>query len=305
MVAARARPTHHLVRARSALNRVDGMPFRWSLNPYRGCLHDCLYCYARVTHSYLDLPLSDFGRVVVVKSNLPALLRRELKRRSWRGESIAIGTATDPYQPAEGTFKITRGCLEVLAEAANPCSVTTKGTLLVRDLDLMQELAETTDFVVHLTLVTLDPGLSRRLEPGAPPPASRLKALARLRAAGVPFSVFLAPIIPGLTDRSEQLAEVVRAAADHGARGVWPGVLRLAPGVKDWFLDFLDREYPALAESYRRGYGARSDAPAWYRAKIDQRVQDGRQGLTFSPLAEDRPRGRRTGQLSFDEALLA
>ncbi|HVC33146.1 MAG TPA: radical SAM protein [Chloroflexota bacterium] len=267
-------PCYQILTARSAVNRVEGMPFRWSLNPYRGCTHGCQYCYARVTHGYFDLGMGrDFEQVIFVKQNLPELLRAELRRPSWRHEAIVIGTATDPYQPAEGTFRITRRCLEALADEANPCSVTTKGTLVVRDLDVLQQLSRDTTFGVHVSLITLDPVLWPLIEPGTPPPFSRLRALERLRAAGIPASVFLAPILPGLTDRPKHLEAVVRAAAEHGATGVWPGTLRLAPGVKEWFLGFLRRDFPELAASYERGYGHGANAPPAYRERVAQRVE--------------------------------
>ena len=279
-----SRTQFRLLRCQSAINRVQGMPFRWSLNPYRGCAHACQYCYARVTHAYFNLNLGrDFEEQIFVKTNLAAVLRDELNRPSWRHESIAIGTATDPYQPAEGTFRITRQCLQVLAEIANPCSVTTKGTLIVRDIDVMQQLARDTRFEVHLSLITLDRDLWRRLEPGAPSPASRLRALDRLRSAGVPVSVFLMPIVPGLTDRPERLAEVVRAAAEHGAQAVWSSSLRLAPGVKEWFFDFLRRDFPHLVPSYERGYAGSREAPALYRQKVADRVDAAKADVVLTP----------------------
>jgi DNA repair photolyase len=278
-------PDYQLLTVKSALNRVKGMPFDWSLNPYRGCLHNCAYCYARVTHNYFDLdPGADFARVIFVKNNLSEMLRQELRRPSWRRDPIAIGTATDPYQPAEGTFRITRRCLEVLAEAANPCSITTKGTLLVRDLDVMQELARVADFNLHLSLITLDRDLWQRLEPGAPPPASRLRALERLRAAGVPASVFLMPIVPGITDRPDQLAAVIRAAADHGASEVHPAMLRLAPGVKEWFYAFLEAHFPHLLANYQRGYGPGSNVPTAYAQRLERRVAAAKEGIQFLPV---------------------
>src|SRR5579859_1353015 len=199
------RVEYRFITARTAVNRVEGMYFRWSLNPYRGCAHACQYCYARTTHTFLNLDVGrDFERIIFVKENLPKVLRSEINRRSWHRESIAIGTATDPYQAAEGTFRITRRCLEVLADRRNPCTITTKGTLIVRDLDVMQSLSWTTEFSVYLSLATMDPDLIRRLEPGSPPPTSRLRVLERLRAAGIRTSVLLMPIIPGITDRPEQ-----------------------------------------------------------------------------------------------------
>jgi DNA repair photolyase len=279
--------------SRSALNKVEGMPFKWSLNPYRGCQHDCHYCYARATHSYFDLGIGEsFGRVILVKSNVPDLLRRELARSSWRHESVAIGTATDPYQPIEGTYRLTRRCLEVLADAGNPCTVTTKGTLALRDADVMQELSRSTDFCVYLSLMTVDADLCRRLEPASPPPRSRLRVLAALRSQGIPVHVLLMPIVPGLTDRPNQLEAVVRAAADHGATGVSSAVLRLAPGVKEWFVVHLRREQPGLVGSYSRGYAVGAEAPRTYRDKVQQRVSEATARVTFAPRRSPPPSPR-------------
>ena len=292
------RAEYRSITARSALNRVEGMPFRWSLNPYRGCAHACQYCYARTTHTFLDLDLGhDFERIIFVKENLPDVLRSEISRRTWCRESIAIGTATDPYQAAEGTFRITRRCLEVLAERHHPCTVTTKGTLIVRDVDVLQTLAATTEFSVYLSLATLDSDLIRRLEPGSPPPTSRLRALERLRAAGIRSSVLLMPIIPGITDRPEQLADVVRAAADHGAIGVRATVLRLSPGVKEWFEDFVGREFPHLARSYGRGYARGANAPDTYQRSIHEIVAESISRTRFTPMPE--PVSTELHQLSF------
>ncbi len=277
-----ARPEYIEIRVRSALNRVQGMPFRWSLNPYRGCRHGCSYCYARITHAYYDLdPGPDFERVVFVKVNLPEVLQAELSRPGWKGERVAIGTATDPYQPAEARYRITRRCLEVFVRRANPCSLTTKGTLVIRDLDLFRELARVTDFSVNISLITLDAGVWRRLEPHTPPPVSRLRAVERLAAAGIRVNVFLAPILPGLTDRPEQLAAVIRAAADHGAAGVYPGVLRLGPGVKELFLEALAREFPALRPAYEALYGPRPNPPAGYTRRVAERVENLVARVTF------------------------
>lgn len=278
------RPRYELTTCRSALNRVEGMPFRWSLNPYRGCTHGCQYCYARVTHAYFDLDVGrDFEEIIFVKQNLAEILRDEVRRPTWHHETIAIGTATDPYQPAEGTFRITRRCLEVLADEANPCSVTTKGTLIARDVDVMQDLARETTFAIHISLITLDHDLWQRVEPGTPPPSSRLRALERLRAAGVPAGVFLMPILPGITDRPELLEPVVRAAAEHGATSVSAGVLRLVPGVKEWFLSFLRRDFPHLAASYERGYARGRSAPPAYRERVVERVEAIKQRVVFRP----------------------
>lgn len=262
------------VRVKTALNRVEGMPFRWSLNPYRGCRHGCGYCYARITHTYYDLDLAaDFERVIFVKVNLADVLRAELSRPGWRRERVAIGTATDPYQPAEAGYRVTRRCLEVFARRANPCSLTTKGTLVVRDIDLFQELARVTEFAVNVSLISLRPEVWRRLEPHTPPPASRLRAVERLAAAGVPVNVFLAPILPGLTDNPEDLGAVIRAAADHGAAGVYPGVLRLGPGIKEFFLEQVGRHFPGLRPYYEALYAGGPNSPPAYRREVAARVE--------------------------------
>ncbi|MEA2639585.1 MAG: hypothetical protein QOF51_979 [Chloroflexota bacterium] len=269
-------PIIHEIQARSALNAVSGMPFKWSLNPYKGCAHGCAYCYARAYHSYLDLAPSSFESQLFVKLNVAELLRAELRRSSWTGESVAIGTGTDPYQPLEGQYRLTRRCLEAMLEAENPGSITTKGTLVTRDVDLLAELARVTDFGVNVSLISLDRDLLHTLEPGAPSPAQRLRAVERLSAAGVPVSVFLSPVLPGLTDVAEELAAVVHAAAEHGARAVWGSTLRLGPGVKEHFLEVVAREFPGLADGYQRFYGAGMNAPAGYQIKIESRVRAAR-----------------------------
>ena len=265
-------------------------------SPCSQCHYGCRYCYARVTHTYYDLNVGrDFEEIIFVKENLPQVLQQELRRPGWRYESIAIGTATDPYQPAEGRFHLTRQCLEVLAAAANPCSVTTKGTLVLRDIDLMQQLVAETRFSVHLSLITLERDLWRRLEPGAPPPAARLKALERLRTAGIPVSVFLMPVVPGLTDRPEHLAEVVHAAANCGATGIAVGTLRLAPGLKEWFFRFLGAEYPQFLPDYRRWYGTGTHAPRAYARGIAEAVEVIKEEAAFQP-APERPQPDRVGR---------
>jgi DNA repair photolyase len=281
---------------RAALNRVEGMPFRWSLNPYRGCAHACRYCYARATHTYFDLGVGrDFETVIYVKEGLPDLLRAELRRPRWRGESIAVGTATDPYQPAEGRFRLTRRCLEVLANAANPCSITTKGTLVLRDVDVLQQLTAAAHVSVHMSLITLDRELWRRLEPGAPPPESRLRTIERLRAAGIPVTLFLMPVLPGLTDRPEQMEAVVRAAAAHGATGVVTGALRLAPDIRQWFLDCIRTEFPALTQSYEVWYGRSANLPAAYQTQLSERAMALAGEVAFAPRPE-RPAPDRVGR---------
>lgn len=283
MTRARVQP----VACRSALNRSpSNLPFRWSLNPYRGCQHACRYCFARSYHGYLDLdPGRDFEELILAKTNLPEALRRHLARPGWRGEAITIGTASDPYQPVEAQLRITRGCLEVLADGRNPCFLTTKGTLAARDVDLMQQLTRDAGFGLNLSLISLDRDLLRRLEPGAPPPASRLSLVERLAAAGVSVHVFLVPVVPGITDRPEHLRQVVKAVAERGAASVSPGVLRLAPSVKESFLSFLQAEFPHLVPSYERGYRAGRDAPRAYRARIEHLVGALCSEAAFPPAA--------------------
>jgi DNA repair photolyase len=292
-------PIVHEVQARTALNSVQGMPFKWSLNPYKGCAHACSYCYARAYHSYLDLSPSSFETQLFVKTNIAELLRGEVRRGTWRGEGIAIGTATDPYQRLEGQYRLTRRCLEVLAEVDNPGSVTTKGTLVTRDADVLADLASRTDFSVNISLISLDRDLLRTLEPGAPAPSSRLHAIDRLAAAGVPVSVFLAPVLPGLTDAVDQLEELVRAAAEHGARDVWASALRLAPGVKEHFLDVVRGQFPHLGGDYERFFGYTTNAPTGYQIKVQARVDEARQaaGITHAVAREPLPTARR-GQLA-------
>ena len=293
-------PIVHEIQASSAVNAVQGMPFKWSLNPYKGCAHACTYCYARAYHSYLNLPPSTFESRLFVKTNVAEVLRAELRRGSWKGEAIAVGTATDPYQGLEGQYRLTRRCLEVMAEVDNPGSVTTKGTLVTRDIDVLADLGRHTDFRVNISLISLDRDLLHRLEPGAPSPAARLRAIERLSAADIPVSVFLAPVLPGITDRPDDIAEVVRAAAEHGARDVWTGALRLAPGVKEYFLDFMAREFPSLVGGYQRLYAGGTYAPTGYQLRVENQVSAMRRTVGLREIAPDpeRPRTSRRHQLA-------
>ena len=205
---------------RTALNRVTGMPFGWSLNPYTGCVHRCTFCYVRAFELRADRPADDrYGRSIRVKINVADVLARELARPSWRGEQVVIGAATDPYQPAEGRYRLTRACLETLGRAANPLSLITRGPLIVRDVDVLAEAARRAHVTVTFSVPTLDRDVWRRTEPGTAPPHQRLRALTTLVEAGIETSVGMAPILPGLSDRPEQLAAVVRAARAAGATG--------------------------------------------------------------------------------------
>ena len=244
---------------RSALNRVQGMPFSWSLNPYMGCAHRCTFCYVRAFELRADRPADDrYGASIRVKTNVADVLRRELARPSWRTEGIAIGAATDPYQPAEGRYRLTRACLEVLAAAANPFSIITRGPMILRDLDVLVEAARRADVSVTFSIPTLDTEIWRRTEPGTAPPHQRLRALRQLVDAGLDVGVGMAPVLPGLSDRPELLAEVVRAARAAGATGVWANILYLKAGTKEHFLTALERDWPELLPQYERLYARKA-----------------------------------------------
>ena len=244
---------------RSALNRVTGMPFGWSLNPYMGCAHRCTFCYVRGFEQRADRPSDDrYGRSIRVKTNIVEVLRRELARRSWAGEGVVIGAATDPYQPAEGRFRLTRGCIEALAAARNPLSIITRGPLIVRDIDVLTEASRRAEVKINVSIPTLDPVIWRQTEPGTAPPRQRLRAITRLVDAGIDVGVGMAPILPGLSDRPELLADVVRAARDAGATSIWTGLLNLRPGTREHFLENLARDWPELVPRYERLYGGRA-----------------------------------------------
>jgi DNA repair photolyase len=255
------------VNARRIINRVpeaSRMPFRFTINAYRGCRHGCTYCFARPTHEYLGLNMAeDFERRIVVKVNAVERLRAELADPAWRGDSIAMGTNTDPYQPAEGRYRLTRGILRVLGEAGNPMSLLTKSTMILRDLDVLGAASLRTDVQLALSIGTTDPDVWRATEPGTPPPDSRLEAVARLADAGLACSVLVAPILPGLSDGPEQLRAVARACAEAGARSVTPIVLHLRPGVREHYLEWLRGYDVALAAEtalrYRGAYLATDD----------------------------------------------
>jgi DNA repair photolyase len=229
-------------------------------------------CFARPSHTYLNMGAGeDFERKIVVKANAPEVLRRELRKRSWKGAHVAMGTNTDPYQRCEGRYRLTRGVLEVMRDYANPCSILTKSPLLLRDLDLFTDLVDGAGFTANLSIGTLDEEVWKRSEPGTPHPRARMDAVKRLNSAGVPTGVLVAPILPGISDSPEQLREVVRAAADAGARHVSPITLHLRPGVKEEFMPWLEREYPELVEGYRRMYRG-SNAPKATQRAIAERV---------------------------------
>ena len=240
---------------RTALNRVSNMSFKWSLNPYMGCAHRCTFCYVRGFERRADRPSDDrYGRTVRVKVNVAGVLRAELARKSWRRELVAIGAATDPYQPAEGRYRLTRACLRVLAEARTPFSLITRGPMVVRDIDVLAFAARRAEGDVTVAIPTLDVDVWRRTEPGTAPPRSRLRALRMLVDAGIDTGVGIAPVLPGITDDPEGLAAVVSAARDAGATSVWCNVLYLQPGTREHFLEHLARDWPELLERYRQLY---------------------------------------------------
>lgn len=240
---------------RSALNRVTGMPFQWSLNPYMGCAHRCTFCYVRAFERRAERPSDErYGQVVRVKTNVADVLARELARPTWRRELVSIGAATDPYQPAEGRYRLTRGCLGALAAARTPLSIITRGPMIVRDLDVLQEAARRAAVDVNFSIPTLDVDIWRKTEPGTAPPRQRLRALRRLVDAGIDAGVGIAPLLPGISDRPALLDEVVRAARDAGATRLWCNLLYLQPGTREHFLEHLARDWPEERARYERLY---------------------------------------------------
>jgi DNA repair photolyase len=248
---------------RSALNRVAGMHFEWSLNPYVGCGHRCTFCYVRGFERRADRSADDdYGRLVRVKTNVAEVLRAELARSSWTRADVLIGPGTDPYQPAEARYRLTRACLEVLVAHRNPFGLITRGTLVVRDLDVLVEGAKRAAVEVTISVPTLDEDVWRRTEPGAPPPRQRLRALSRLVSAGVRTGVGLAPVLPGLSDDPAGITAVVRAARDAGATFLWGSLVNLRPGTREHFLAELARAWPELLPRYEELFRRRSYLPA-------------------------------------------
>jgi DNA repair photolyase len=240
---------------KSALNAVKGMGFKWSLNPYMGCVHRCTFCYVRHFEHRSDRPSDDrYGTSIRVKTNVADVLRRELARASWEHELVAIGAATDPYQPAEGRYKLTRACLETLRDAANPFTIITRGPMIVRDLGILVEAAQRASVSVTFSVPTVDEEVWKRTEPSTAHPRQRLKAVKELVEAGVDARVGMAPILPGVSDRPDQLREVVRAAREAGATGIWANLLFLRPGTREHFLSHLAEDWPELLPEYEELY---------------------------------------------------
>ena len=265
------------VHARSVINRVpeaSRMPFRWTINPYRGCSHACLYCFARRSHTYLDLDAGhDFDTKIVVKVNAPDRVRAELAAPRWRGEHIAMGTNVDCYQRAEGRYRLMPGILAALRDTANPFSILTKGTLILRDADLLAEASEVTDVGLAVSVGCTDEDLWRVLEPGTPSPRRRLEVCAAFGDRGMPCAVLMGPIVPFLSDSPAQLAATVREAAQAGAASVSPIVLHLRPGAREWFFRWLGEHHPELIARYRGLYGRGAYAPKAYQQQVSERVR--------------------------------
>jgi DNA repair photolyase len=244
------------ITCRSALNAVKGMPFNWTLNPYRGCTHGCHYCFARRYQDQFELGPGDdhFASYILVKVNLVDVLKKELDRPSWKGEQVAVGTATDPYQPIEGHYKLTRRSLEALLAARNPIGLVTKGPMVVRDADLLAELGRVAGCAVYMSVPTVDDHAWRTLEPGTAHPLQRLRAVRQLRDAGVNAGVLMAPVVPGFSTQPEKLEATVKAIADHGAAFMGANVMYLKGGTKDHFMGFIAREFPHMTEGYQKLY---------------------------------------------------
>src|SRR5215213_5624195 len=257
------------VRCRSALNAVKGMPFEWTLNPYRGCTHACHYCYARRYHTQFELGAGDeFASVIFVKTNFVEMLRRELQKPSWHGDYVAVGTATDCYQPIEGHYKLTRKSLEALCEFRNPAGVVTKGPMIVRDKDVLADLSQAAGCSVYISVPCVDEDVWRRLEPGTAHPMQRLRAVRELVDAGIRAGVLMNPIVPGISSKPALMERTMKAIADHGARFVGCNVMFLEGGTRDHFMRWLSDEHPDLVDGYNQLYAGKY-APSAYRKEVN------------------------------------
>jgi len=273
--------TYQEVTCRSALNHVEGMPFAWTLNPYRGCTHGCHYCFARRYHRQFELNAGDqFASIILVKTNFVEVLARELSRPAWTRELVALGTATDPYQPIEGHYKLTRAAIVELAAAKTPVSIVTKGPMVVRDADVLLEATKAARCTVCISVPSVDEDAWRRLEPGTAHPLQRLRAVRTLTQAGVRAGVLMAPVVPGITTSKRGLEATISAIAAHGAAFVGANVLHLEGGTRDHFFEFLGREYPHLVDGYQRLYanGAKR-VPREYAKAISAKVAELREAI--------------------------
>lgn len=286
----------HEVHSKSALNKVPGgspMPFGWTVNPYRGCTHGCVYCFARQTHSYLEFDTGqDFDTQIVVKINVGSVLRKEVSAPRWNREHVAMGTNTDPYQRAEGRYKLMPEVIAALADSGTPFSILTKGTVLSRDLGLLTAAGNSVSVGLGVSLALLDPELQATLEPGTPTPQARLELIRRIRAAGLPCGVFIAPLLPYLTDTTEQITALVAELAEAGVTGISGIGLHLRPGAREWFFSWLSRTHPDLVEPYQRLYSRRANLPTDYRRELSARIT--RIGAEFGlgPSADQELAGR-------------
>jgi DNA repair photolyase len=263
------RATYQEVTCRSAINAVKGMPFDWTLNPYRGCTHGCHYCYARRYHvEQFELNADDeFASVILVKKNFVEVLTRELAKPAWQREYIAVGTATDCYQPIEGHYKLTRGAIEALLRVRNPIGIITKGPMIVRDRDLLADMSRVTDCTVCISVPTVDEHVWETLEPGTAHPLQRLRAVRELVDAGINAGVLMNPIVPGFSSSRDKMERTIKAIADHGARFCGYNVMFLEDGTRAHFMGFLAREFPSLVPRYEKLY-RKKYAPEDYRTQI-------------------------------------
>lgn len=260
------------ITCRSALNRVEGMPFNWTLNPYRGCTHGCHYCFARRYHVQFEMNADDeFASVILVKRNLVDVLARELDRPSWKREQVAFGTATDPYQPIEGLYKLTRGAIQALTRGRTPFGLITKGPMVVRDIDVLQEQTRV-GCTIYMSVPTVDEDAWRTLEPGTAHPLQRLRAVRELAGAGINVGVLMAPVVPGFSSARSKLERTVKAIADHGAQFVGANVMHLEDGTRAHFMKFLERDFPAMQPRYEKLY-ANKLAPEAYRKEVHGMVR--------------------------------
>jgi DNA repair photolyase len=277
------------IRCRSSLNPVKGMPFNWTLNPYRGCTHACHYCFARRYQTQFELGADDeFSSMIFVKVNFVEVLRRELAHPDWTREMAAFGTATDPYQPIEGHYKLSRGTLQALVEGRTPVGIVTKGPMIVRDIDVLQDLARVASATVYVSVPSVDEDAWRALEPGTAHPLQRLRAVGALVDAGLDAGVLMNPLVPGFSTAPARLERTVKAIADHGARFVGCNVLFLDGGTRDHFMKFLGAEFPSLVDQYERMYTAKY-APKDYRAQVQRTVA--RLKTKYGLRDRTRPRG--------------
>jgi DNA repair photolyase len=292
------------ITCRSALNRVEGMPFNWTLNPYRGCTHGCHYCFARRYHVQFEMNAGDeFASVILVKHNLVEVLTRELDRPAWTREQVAVGTATDPYQPIEGHYKLTRGAIQALTRGRTPMGLVTKGPMVVRDIDVLVEQTRAAACTIYMSVPTVDEDAWRTLEPGTAHPLQRLRAVRQLVDAGVNAGVLMAPIVPGFSSSRAKLENTVKAIADHGARFVGCNVMYLQDGTRTHFMGFIAREFPAMVPRFEKLY-ARKYPPDAYRKEVQGMVRMlqaryGLNGRESEPEAGEAPALKEPEQVGF------